>query len=484
MTDLRTRPDAGPRRRTLVGCRGAAQAKTDVEAQAIMNTADSRSEAGRIEIDDVQSGALRPRPVPYEGKFIFLRVDDRHAGRALLRRLLPVTSGGLPSTDRSQDAWVAVAFTYQGLKALGVPQESLDSFPRAFREGMAARAELIGDVGESAPEHWEAPFGTGDVHIALSALASDAAQLSEKLEQARVAFEDTPGVQVIWQQEVRQLPTGRTTFGFRDGISHPNIEGVGLPGSNPQEAPIKAGEFILGYPDETGSLPPMPTPDVLGRNGTYAAVRKAHTNVAAWRRFLRANRSSAEEEALLAAKMVGRWPSGAPLALAPEHDDPELAADPQRVNNFLYRENDDRGYRCPAGAHIRRTNPRDSTIIGDARMHRLIRRGTTYGPPLPEGVLEDDGAERGLVGVFLGAHLERQFEFIKAQWINDGNFIGYPGEKDAVAGHHGGTGTLTIPEKPVRRRLRNLPSFVVTRGGEYCFVPGLRALRWLAELED
>ena len=186
----------------------------------------------------------------------------------------------------------------------------------------------------------------------------------------------------------------------------------------------------------------------------------------------------------MAAKMVGRWPSGAPLTLTPEHDDPELGADPHRNNNFLYRENDDRGFRCPAGAHIRRNNPRDATIIGDARMHRLIRRGTTYGPPLPDGVLDDDGADRGLVGVFIGAHLERQFEFIKAEWVNDGNFIGYPGEKDPVAGHHDGTGSATIPEKPVRRRLQNLPSFVVTRGGEYCFLPGLRALRWLAELED
>ncbi|WTO33392.1 Dyp-type peroxidase [Streptomyces achromogenes] len=450
-----------------------------------MNTADSGGSAGvRVEIDDVQSGALRPRPVPYEGKFIFLRVDDRHAGRALLRLLLPVTSGGLPSADRSGDAWVAVAVTYQGLKALGVPQESLDSFPRAFREGMAARAELIGDVGENAPAHWEAPFGTGDVHIVLSALSSDAAQLARELERARAALEETPGVQVIWQQEVHQLPTGRTTFGFRDGISHPNIEGVGLPCSNPQEVPIKAGEFILGYPDETGNLPPMPRPEVLGRNGTYVAVRKIHTDVAAWRRYLRANSSDAEEEALLAAKMVGRWPSGAPLTLTPEHDDPELAADPQRVNNFLYREHDDRGLRCPAGAHIRRNNPRDATIVGDARMHRIIRRGTTYGPPLPEGVLEDDGADRGLVGVFIGAHLERQFEFIKSEWVNDGNFIGYPGEQDPVAGHHDGTGSVTIPDKPVRRRLRNLPSFVATRGGEYCFVPGLRALRWLAELED
>ncbi|WP_051790666.1 Dyp-type peroxidase [Streptomyces sp. NRRL S-1022] len=450
-----------------------------------MSTADSDSTAGvRVEIEDVQSGALRPRPVPYEGKFLFLRVDDPRAGRALLRRLLPLTSGGLPSTDRHRDAWVSVAFTWQGLRALGVPQESLDSFPQAFREGMAARAALIGDVGDNAPDHWEEPFGSGDVHVALSALASDAAQLDRDLEQVRVAYQETPGVQVIWAQDVHQLPTGRTTFGFRDGISHPNIEGVGLPGSNPRETPIKAGEFILGYPDETGNLPPMPTPEVLGRNGTYVAVRKLRTDVAAWRRYLRANSSDAAEEALLAAKMVGRWPSGAPLALAPEHDDPELAADPQRVNNFLYREDDDRGLRCPAGAHIRRNNPRDATIIGDARMHRLIRRGTTYGPPLPEGVLEDDGADRGLVGVFIGAHLERQFEFIKSEWVNDGNFIGYPGEKDPVAGHHDGTGSVTIPAKPVRRRLRNLPSFVATRGGEYCFVPGLRALRWLAEPED
>lgn len=98
-----------------------------------MSTADSSSAAGvRVEIDDVQSGALRPRPVPYQGRFIFLRVDDRHAGRALLRRLLPLASGGLPSADRSQDAWVAVAFTYQGLRALGCPRSRWTAFRRRF----------------------------------------------------------------------------------------------------------------------------------------------------------------------------------------------------------------------------------------------------------------------------------------------------------------------------------------------------------------
>ncbi|HMA43000.1 MAG TPA: Dyp-type peroxidase [Gemmatimonadales bacterium] len=449
-----------------------------------MNAAVSGSApTASVEIDDIQSAALHPRPAPYVGRFVFLRVDDRHAGRALLRRLLPAIEGGLPSADPNQDAWVAVAFTYQGLRAVGVPPESLDSFPLEFRQGMAARADVLGDVGESDPAHWEPPFGTPDVHLALSALAPDVARLDKALERARAALQETSGVQVIWQQEVHQLPTGRTTFGFRDGISHPSIEGVGIPGSNPQEPPLKGGEFILGYPDETGNLPPMPRPEVLGRNGTYLAVRKLHTKVAAWRQYLRANTSTREEEALLGAKMIGRWPSGAPLTLSPEHDDPALAADPHRNNDFLYRKDDDRGFKCPAGAHIRRVNPRDATIIGVARMHRIIRRGTSYGPPLPEGVLEDDGADRGLVGVFIGAHLDRQFEFIKSEWVNDGNFIGFPGEKDPVAGHHDGTGSVTIPGKPVRRRLQNLPSFVVTRGGEYCFLPGLRALRWLSELE-
>ena len=124
-----------------------------------------------LEMDDIQSGALHHRPAPYVGWFLFLRVDDRHDGRALLRRLLPAVEAGLPNTDPNKGAWAAVAVTYQGLRALGVPQESLDSFPKEFQQGMAARAEVLGDVGESAPANWEPPFGTGDVHIVLSGLA-------------------------------------------------------------------------------------------------------------------------------------------------------------------------------------------------------------------------------------------------------------------------------------------------------------------------
>ncbi len=381
------------------------------------------------------------------------------------------------------DAWLSVAFTYRGLEALGVPQESLDSFAPEFRQGMAARAAELGDVGASAPEHWEQPLGSPDVHVALSVLSPDAERLEAVAERARRVQAEIPGVHLIWRQDCYQLPTGRTSFGFKDGIGQPAVEGSGHPNSNPREAPIRAGEFILGYPDETGGLPPMPSPEVLGRNGTYIVFRKLHTRVAAYRSYLRERAANREEEALLGAKMVGRWQSGAPLTLSPDQDDPGLGADPQRNNAFLY-DSDLRGFKCPAGAHARRANPRDALaheLSTDVRLHRMIRRGTSYGPMLPDGVLEDDGVDRGIIFVFVGSHLKRQFEFVKTQWLNDGIFIGAPAEKDPLVGAADG-GTFTIPQQPIRRRLHDLPPFVVTRGGEYCFAPGLRALRWLSEL--
>ena len=437
-----------------------------------------------LELDDIQSGALHPRPSPYVGTYLLLRIDDRDAGRELVRRLYPVVDSGRPSSDPSRDAWITVAFTHHGLKALGVPQESLDSFAPEFKQGMAARAAELGDVGESSPDNWEKPLGTRDVHVALAALSPDAARLETVLERARRAHQELSGVELIWRQDCYQLPTGRTSFGFKDGIGQPTVEGSGIEGSEPEGPPIKAGEFILGYPDETGSLPPMPTPEVLGRNGTYLVFRKLHTRVAAYRQYLRAKAANREEAALLAAKMVGRWPSGAPLELAPERDNPALGADPDRNNNFSYAD-DLRGFKCPAGAHARRANPRDALdheMSVDVRLHRMIRRGTSYGPMLPEGVVDDDGADRGIIFVFAGAHIKRQFEFVKTQWLNDGIFIGAPTEKDPLVGPNDGSGTLTIPKRPIRRRLRDLPPFVVTRGGEYCFAPGLQALRWLGEL--
>jgi Dyp-type peroxidase family len=436
-----------------------------------------------LDLEDIQSGALHERPSPYVGRYLLLRIDDRAAGRELTRRLHSIVDAGPAAAER--DTWVTAGFTYQGMKALGVPQDSLESFAPEFKDGMAARADELGDVGESSPKHWEKPFGSHDVHVAVTVISADAGRLEAAAEQARRAQAELRGVEVIWRQDCYQLPTGRTSFGFKDGIGQPAVEGSGVPPSNPQERPLKAGEIILGYEDETGELPPMPSPDVLGRNGTYVVLRKLHTKVAAYRQYLRAQASSRDEETRLGAKIVGRWQSGAPLAVSPDRDDPDLGADAGRNNDYLYGD-DLRGLKCPLGAHTRRANPRDafdSDGSVDVRLHRMIRRGTSYGPMLPDGVLDDDGVDRGIVFVFAGAHLKRQFEFVKTQWLNDGIFIGAPTERDPLVGANTGSPTFTIPQQPIRRRLQNVPPFVVTRGGEYFFAPSRSALRWIAELE-
>ena len=436
-----------------------------------------------LELDDIQSGVLRPRPSPYQATYIALRIDDVSAGRELMKRISDaVTSAANPDSPRS-DTWVSVALSYQGLKALGVPQDSLDSFSWEFRQGMAAQAKDLGDVGESDPQNWEKPLGSPDVHVIVVAVSPDAETLEAAVTRARETYQTMTGIEAIWRQNCHALPNDKEPFGYRDGISHPAIEGSGIPGSNPNEQPLKAGEFVLGYRDEMGGVQKT-TPEILGRNGTYVVFRKLHQRVADFRRFLQTNSKSADEEELLAAKMMGRWRSGAPLALCPFHDDPQLGEDPHRNNAFMFEADDKAGLKTPGGSHIRRTNPRDASIAGVARIHRMIRRGTAYGPLLPEGVLEDDGFDRGLMFAFVGAHIGRQFEFVQSQWINDGVFFGADDDKDPVMGSNGHGGSFTVPRKPVRRRIQGIPNFVITLGGEYCFMPSLSALRWLADLKS
>ena len=125
-----------------------------------------------LELDDIQAAALMPRPNPYAGAYLALRIDDRHAGRELLRRLIPLLEP-VSSFDPDRPVSLGVGLSFAGLEAIGVPAESLATFPSEFQQGMAARADYIGDVGESAPENWEAPLGSKDVHLVVAALARD-----------------------------------------------------------------------------------------------------------------------------------------------------------------------------------------------------------------------------------------------------------------------------------------------------------------------
>jgi Dyp-type peroxidase family len=442
----------------------------------------AENQSVKLELDDIQSGVLRPRPTPYVSTYIALRIENAKAGRELMGRVGKVVTSAANPDSPLADTWVSVAITYQGLKALGVPQLSLDSFAWEFRQGMASRAKDLGDSGDSSPEYWEPPLGTPDVHVVLVAVSPDTQRLEAALDRARQTYHGMTGIKAIWRQDCHALPNEKEPFGFRDGISHPAIEGSGVPGTNPKELPFKAGEFVLGYTDEMGSVQKT-EPELLGRNGSYIVFRKLRQRVAEFRRYLKENSNSADDEELLAAKMMGRWRSGAPLALCPLHDNPDLGADPHLNNDFLYEADDPAGLKTPGGSHIRRTNPRDAAIAGVARIHRMIRRGTAYGTVLPEGILEDDGADRGIIFAFVGAHPGRQFEFVQSQWINDGVFFGAGQDKDPIVGLGGDASSFTVPRRPVRKRLQGLPRFVITRGGEYGFMPGLKALRWLADLE-
>jgi Dyp-type peroxidase family len=434
-----------------------------------------------LELKDIQSGVLRPRPSPYAATYILLRIDDRQPGRELMRRASAVVNSAANPTSKTGDAWLSLALTFQGLKALGVPQESLDSFPPEFQRGMAARADVLGDTGESAPEHWEKPLGTSEVHAVVTALAPNQERLEEVLARGRKALEEIPGIKPIWRQDCYALPNDKEHFGYKDGIGQPLIEGSGVPGNNPNEQALKAGEFVLGHLDEMGNNL-FPKPDALGRNGSFAVFRKLQQRVGAFRKFLKSNSTSPDEQEFLAAKMMGRWRSGAPLALCPLHDDPAVGMDKSKHNDFMYKEDDPRGLKTPIESHLRRMNPRDSDVIGIPRLHRMLRRGTVYGPPLPEGQLEDDGVDRGFMFAFIGAHIDRQFEFIQSQWLNSGEFAGRGDAKDPIAGACNGTETFTIPERPIRRSIGGMPRFVVTRGGEYAFLPSITALKWLADL--
>ncbi len=203
-----------------------------------------------LELEDIQRGVLRPRPAPYAATYVLFRIDDRSAGRELMRRLRSVVDSAKPAGRSADDTWVSVALSYQGLKKLGVPQASLDSFSIEFRQGMAARAKSLGDSGESSPERWEKPLGSTEVHVVITAVAPGVPQLEAAFARARKSYQELKGVTAIWRQDCHVLPGEREAFGFKDGISHPAIEGSGIPGTNPHELPLKPGEFVLGYPDE------------------------------------------------------------------------------------------------------------------------------------------------------------------------------------------------------------------------------------------
>jgi deferrochelatase/peroxidase EfeB len=444
----------------------------------------------------------------------------------------PVTSA--VNADPLPETALQIALTSEGLRALEVAPDLCAEFSAEFVAGMASdgtRARRLGDVGANDPGGWKWGAGERVPHVAvlLYARAGRLAAWEREIEaQCAAGF-----------VRIERLSTSDTQlkepFGFDDGISQPKVDWE-------RERPVRdqdqleysnltcLGEFLLGYPNEYGLYTPRPllapqrdpggllpraedAPDRadVGRNGCYLVLRQLQQDVQGfWRELDRQAGGDADLRERLAAAMVGRKKDGEPLAV-PSGESGSAATPPSKPNDFTYRD-DPRGLRCPLGAHIRRTNPRNADLppggrgilsrlwrmlgfnaaaleqdlVASTRFHRLLRRGRKYGADAAPAQ-SSPGAETGIHFICLAANIKRQFEFVQSAWLVGSKFAGLTGESDPLLGHRlpdmgeFPTDGYSIPQADgPDRRLNGLPQFVTVLGGAYFFLPGIRALRYLA----
>lgn len=448
-----------------------------------------------LDLHDIQGNILRGYSRESFGRFLFLRIGNAAAGRKYMEAL-----AGYVTTadwgDKKPEAMTNIALSHAGLRALGLSYESAGSFPSAFREGMRARAASLGDIGESAPEHWDDPWCNDEVHLLVGCYASNQAQLDahcRRLLEARPAGVD----ELPPHQDAERIMVGNRVmehFGFVDGLSNPAVAGmpgrkdgnlVGNPDGKGSFVDVPAGEFILGYPGLGREQRDLPVPGRLAVNGTFLVFRKLAQNVKAFRDYTDDQHKKLRQvfpgvtAEFIAAKMVGRWPDGTPLVRWPE----KQPCKPEPTNQFDYT-NDPEGAQCPLGAHIRRANPRSSQgVDGDlTKRRRMIRRGIPYGTFVPKDK-SPDNSPRGVLFLAYMAGIESQFEFVQREWINYGNDFRQGNDKDPLVGDNN-FGRMVVPgdERTGRPPVlcTGLPRFVTVKGGGYFFVPGLTALRLIA----
>jgi Dyp-type peroxidase family len=473
--------------------------------------------------------------LPYAA-YLVLEFHDSISARRWLAAVTPMVTSAkswpkTPAGEKLKPTLALnVAFTTAGLAGLGVPSRVLETFPIEFQEGIAraARSKILGDTEESDPAVWELGGPTRPpVHALVLVHAVSADALERALQAQRLLVADTAGgvVELEASSQSGHRPDGDTEpFGFHDGIAQPPIAGISGSG-------VPTGEFILGYVNHFGLLPPTPSVPAaldagrflptfdnpyhaseplrdLGRNGSYVVYRKLRQDVAAFWQFMKREtirtigREDANHMIWLASRLVGRWPSGAALALAPTADDARL----RDVDEFLYRADAD-GLSCPLGAHVRRANPRDdikpypaAQSLSMSEAHRLLRRARVFGPALFDArvlagatgndalavlsSLVDDGCPRGIHFFCVNASIRNQFEFVQQTWCNNPRFAGLNDNKDPIIGDNDRTDEppsyMAIPRRPIGQRTAALPRFVTVSAGAYLFMPSLAALRFLA----
>jgi Dyp-type peroxidase family len=504
-----------------------------------------------LDCDDIQGNILAGFNKDHQTMIFFRLPEDLAAARYWLAELSPDIASTtevkafndlfkLVNTRRDsrhrgergtvEATWVNVGFTHAGLARLQA--ENLDAFPAAFREGMAARASDIGDVGDNAPEGWF--FGaTGTIDGVIIVAADSAEDQNREITREHRLLARHGGV-VVYEQPGRartDLP-GHEHFGFKDGISQPGIRGFTEPsGPDPDQGQpgqdlIWPGEFILGYPRQKPAPAPGygqgaeprpsdldPAPGEIAAphpdwtlNGSYLVVRRLRQDVpgflAALTDFAQAQNPPSTTERI-GAKLVGRYRSGAPLEPVEGIDDAAeaLASDPSgahpellqtgHINDFDYRAADSEGHIVPLAAHIRKAYPRNEATIGggeaDTQTHRLLRRGIPFGKSYKVGAPDktphgavDYPLDRGLVFACYQTSIEQQFEFVQSRWVNDPNFPTAAAGQDPVISQDTNPRSFSMPDgQPAALEL--LKQWVTTTGGEYFFQPSISALKRLSD---
>ena len=464
---------------------------------------------------DVQGNIVRGYRMP-RARYLLLEVADPIKARNWLAATVSGSNNGVPQITTEApwttepDSCFNIGLTYQGLRALGTPADSLASFPTEFIEGMNVRALKLGDAGPSAPENWPAPFNDPNkLHIVATIYANDmpveqAIALQDAVQKRALA--DGCGLRLLGVRDGAGFNADYVHFGYRDNLTQPRFREVHDPDRYKDGQPMAPlGTVLLGYPTNfEGLWFKVPDPQPLGMNGSFNAFRVLAQDVAGFEAYLDSAANELLEDPkgnellppgteasigalptrhaalreVVAANICGRWRNGVPLALSADTPNPSPPVD---MTDFDYPSDS----RCPYGAHIRRSNPRGAQIVQRVanNSRRLIRRGLPYGPAYDPA--KPDTIERGLLGNFIGANIGAQFEAMMCDWLNLGlQDPRVTGSNDALTGANDpATSWFDIPLKSgATIRLRGLPRFVQTRGGAYTFLPSIPAIRYLAAL--
>ncbi|GAB2859917.1 hypothetical protein GCM10027074_28800 [Streptomyces deserti] len=476
-------------------------------------------------------------------QLLFLRFEDQQAARTWLKQLRPLlaTTSQVARFNREYSRarsysggddpknlnalWYGLSFTFEGLAFLtgrnplpGVDNNSTDGPLKAFAEGPAKRAEALGDTGPNAPKNWLfGNVGDGRVHAVLTLAADQPHVLRATLGDVR---QDLARARIVtvFEQEGATLEgprRGREHFGFKDGVSEPAIKYLDEPDpenpvyekGHPGTILVNPGEFVVGLERERPH--PLPYPE-WAQKGSFQVVRRLAQDVPGWwagvasqlEALKRANAAPPQATTeWLAARLVGRWRSGTPVAKCP-HADMSYNAESSNDNLISFKD-DPKGTTTPLWSHLRKTNPRDGFpdpkggTFPDTKFNhrRIMRRGIPYGLPFDPSAsaLNGPDAPRGLVFVCYQADLFRQFEFIQRFWMNDETFPKPnpnthheeidPGPLPAGADPVAGEETQISWERPEGGEpvALKFSQFVRTEGAVYAFLPSIPVIDELAE---